>query len=99
MEGSPGLADDHDSATAADCLRDGGVLPPTGRLVLDREIDGDSIVPALSCNAGATTCQSRALPPPPWMSANAATAATLPEVGVSVPRSYGAATAKVFATS
>src|SRR5215218_761467 len=33
-----------------------------------------------SRNAGATRCQSHALPPPPWMSANVATAATLPEV-------------------
>ena len=39
---------DHDSATAADCLHDGvAVLLPTGRLVLNREIDGDSVVPAL----------------------------------------------------
>ena len=39
---------DHDSAMAADCLHDGvAVLLPSGRLVLDREIDGDSVVPAL----------------------------------------------------
>ena len=40
---------DHDAATVADGLHDGvAVLLPTGRLVLDREIDRDSFVPALA---------------------------------------------------
>src|SRR5215211_2595687 len=43
------VAHDHDSAAVADCPHDGvGVLLPTGRLVLAREIDGHSIMPALA---------------------------------------------------
>ena len=84
------VAHDHDSATATDGLHDTvGVLLPASRLVLDREIDGDSVVPAL-VQRRPTRCQSHALPPPPWMSANVATAATLPEAVVSGPRSCGA---------
>jgi hypothetical protein len=43
------VAHDHHSATIADRSHDDvGVLLPTGRLVLAREIDGDSIVPAVA---------------------------------------------------
>jgi hypothetical protein len=40
---------DHDSATVADGQHDGVDVPlPAGRLVLAREIDGDSVMPALA---------------------------------------------------
>ena len=43
------MGHDHDSATVADCPHDGvGVLLPTGRLVLAREIDGHRVMPALA---------------------------------------------------
>jgi hypothetical protein len=67
-------------ATVAGCPYDGvGVLLPTGRPVLAREIHGDSVVPGLA-QRRRNQVPSHALPPPPWMSANVATAATLPEI-------------------
>ena len=43
------VAHDHDSGTIADRSHDGvGVRLPTGRLLLAREIHGDSVVPALA---------------------------------------------------
>jgi hypothetical protein len=51
--------------SSADCLHDGvAVLLPTGRLVLDREIDRDSFVPVLAQrrrNPGASPTRSRHL--------------------------------------
>ena len=59
------VAYDHDLVTAADCLHHGaGVRLPAGRLVLDREIDGDSVVPALRATRarpGANPMRSRHL--------------------------------------
>jgi hypothetical protein len=74
------VAHDHDSAAVADRLDDRvGVLLPTGRLVLAWEVDGDRVVSVLA-QRGRNQCQSHALLPPPWMSANVPTAATLSEV-------------------
>jgi hypothetical protein len=42
------VANDHELAPLADRLDDGvGIVPPPGRGVLAREVDGDGIMPAL----------------------------------------------------
>ena len=68
------VAHDDEVTAIADCLDDRvGVLRPAGRDVLAGKIDGDRVVPLLA-QLGATRCQSHDVPPPPWMSANVATA-------------------------
>jgi len=43
------VADDHELAPLADGLDDGvDVVPPPGRGVLAREVDGDGMVPAVA---------------------------------------------------
>jgi hypothetical protein len=51
----------------------GELYRPAGRDVV-AAVDPSASMPSRSRSAGATRCQSLALPPPPWISANVATA-------------------------
>jgi hypothetical protein len=74
------VAHDHDVTAAGDRLDDGvGVLLPAGRFVLAREVGRNRIVAELA-QCGDDQMPVPTAPPPPWMSANVATAATLAEV-------------------
>jgi hypothetical protein len=67
------MPDDNKVAAVTDRPDDGvRVLRPTCRLVLARKVDRDRIVSALT-QRGRDEVPVPGAPPPPWMSANAAT--------------------------
>ena len=63
------MADDDASGRSATASTTARRTPPAGRLLLARKSTATGSCPR-SRSSGTTRCQSHALPPPPWISAN-----------------------------